>query len=174
MVLRVVKEEYDAPEDGEYIAELTAVEPMTSDKHPEFGTSLRFTFKVLEEPCVGTLVSGLVSAVWRPGNKLDKWLLGLSMETANIGDELDLEALKGRQARVYVEKDPKSSYVNVKLVKPLRATDTQRVVSAPKVIVTKPELSTPVTQVVKSTESTEAPQQASELPITPKKRNVPF
>jgi len=122
------KEDYERPEDGEYIAELTDVVEFASEQHPEWGTSLRFQFKILEDPYVNSVVSGLVSASWKPGNKLDKWLIGLGVDSSNIGDQLNEKELKGKQARIYVEKDPKSDYVNVKLVKPLRATDVNRVV----------------------------------------------
>lgn len=162
MVLKVTKEDYPVPEDGEYIAELFNIEPFSSEAHPEYGTSLKFTFKVLEEPNVGTLVSGLTSAVWRAGSKLDKWLTGLGLETSSIGDELDLQALKGRQARVYVEKDEKSGYTNIKHVKILKSDDSQRIVSKP---VAKVE--TPVAQPVV------APVQPKAT-FVPKKRDIPF
>jgi hypothetical protein len=126
-MMKLRKEDYERPEDGEYVAELTDVVEFASEQHPEWGTSLRFQFKILEEPFVNSVVSGLVSASWKPGNKLDKWLIGLGVDSTNIGDELKVEELKGRQARIYVEKDPKSEYVNVKLVKPLRATDSNRI-----------------------------------------------
>src|ERR1700688_4674102 len=103
MVLRLKKEDYAKPDNGEYIAELTKVETWESDKHPEYGTSIRFTFKILEEPFVNTLVSGLVSASWKPANKLDKWLQGLGLDQSEVGTEIDSENLVGRQARVFVE-----------------------------------------------------------------------
>lgn len=122
-MLKLVKEDYSAPEDGEYIAEVNNIDEFSSEKHPDYGTSIRFLFKILEEPFVGSLVSGLVTSVWRPGNKLDKWLQGMGVDGTAVGDELKLEDLKGKQIRVYVEKDIKSGYTNVKNVKPLRSTD---------------------------------------------------
>jgi hypothetical protein len=127
MVLRLKKEDYAKPDNGEYIAELTKVETWESDKHPEYGTSIRFTFKILEEPFVNTLVSGLVSASWKPGNKLDKWLQGLGLDQSEVGTEIDSENLVGRQARVFVEEDKKSGYTNVKEVNSLRPADKSRV-----------------------------------------------
>lgn len=128
MVLIVKKEDYNKPEDGEYIAELVKIDEFKSPKNPSFGTSFKFQFKILEAPYTNTVVSGLAPSTLKPGNKLDNWLSALGL-TSNIGETIDVESLVGRQVRIYIIVDEKSGYANVKMVKPLRSTDVARLPS---------------------------------------------
>jgi hypothetical protein len=163
-MLKLKKEDYPTPPDDIYNAEVTDVSEFTSEKHPEFGTSIRFTFRITDEPYAGALVSGLVSAVWRPGNKLDAWLTGLGIDSTSIGDELTLEQLKGRRVRVYVKKDPKSGYTNVKDVHKADA----KLASAPKVTPAAQNTPPPVVNTPPTT-----PQPQVQVNPSPK-RVIPF
>jgi len=115
------KEKYVVPEDGTYVAEVTNIEEWSSAQNPEYGVSLRFSFRVLEEPYVGSIITGLVSAQWREGNKLDKWLSALGLAGAQIDTELDPGMLKGRQCQITVQKDQKSGFTNVVLVMAMKS-----------------------------------------------------
>ena len=118
----IVKEEYVAPEEGVYNAEVSKVEMFVSEKHPEYGTSIKFVFRLLDEPYTSTNVNGLVNASWKPGNKLDKWLRALGLENADVGSEVNPSVFVGRKAQVTLEKNPKNDFINVKMVHPMRAT----------------------------------------------------
>ena len=121
------KEEYEKIEDGEYIAELTEVKENITKMPSPYGPSLRFSFKLLEQPYIGRIVGGLTTASWKAGNKLDEWLKALGVEgSAVVGTELPAEKVVGAKVRVYVESNPKSGFTNVKIVKSLRATDQNR------------------------------------------------
>lgn len=121
------KEEYEKIEDGEYIAELSEVKENVTKVPSQYGPSLRFSFKLLEQPYIGRLVSGLTTASWKAGNKLDDWLTALGIDGSTVvGTELPAERVLGAKVRVYIESNPKSGFTNVKIVKPLRATDQNR------------------------------------------------
>ena len=120
------KEEYPEIDTGEYVAQLIDVKDTQSKRNPQFGPSIRFAFRILEQPYVNAVVSGLATAKLLAGNKLDKWLTGLGYEV-EIGGNLDTDQLIGRTVRVYVERDEGSKYTNVKNVYALRETDKPRI-----------------------------------------------
>lgn len=120
--MKLKKEDYVRPDDGSYIAEVFKVEEFSSEKHPEWGPSIKFSFKILEEPFVGSIVTGLVNSQWRPDNKLDKWLRGLGINASEIGAEIEPSQLKGIKARILVETNQKD-YVTVKHVTALKPNE---------------------------------------------------
>jgi hypothetical protein len=94
-------------ESREYVAEVVKIEPFQSKQHPDWAPSIKFIFRVLEEPFVGGFASGLVTSIWTPGNKLDKWLTAFGVSGANIGDSLSSDQLKKAivRATVVISKD---------------------------------------------------------------------
>ena len=141
------KEEYPEIETGEYIVQLIEIKETTSKRNPQFGPSIRFAFRILEQPYVNAVVSGLASAKLLAGNKLDKWLTGLGYEI-EIGADLDTDALVGRIVRAYVERDEGSKYTNVKNIYALRDTDKSRIDAKAKLVDTAaaPAVATPATK----------------------------
>ena len=131
----IVKEEYteeeqkesrkNQPDNGEYVAQLHGVEDVLGGP---YGPSLKFVFKILEEPYENSTVSGLVNAKWKPKNKLDKWLVGLGLNASKIGTRIDPKSLIGNQVRVYVAEN-KKGYAEVKEINPLRKKQSE--VTAP-------------------------------------------
>ena len=154
-MLTITKEDRLVPEDGEYLAVLKNIDEVTSKAHPEYGPSLRFSFTLLEDPYMNYPVTGLVSPTWQPGNKLDKWLQGLGVDGANVGETLRLPDLVGIQARVFVETGA-NGFTNVKKIMRLHAT-TPRTVPAP----AKPVV------VAQPAPAVEAPAPVVEVPVTP-------
>jgi len=139
----VVKQErvYDTVPDGTYIAEIVGYTP-ASGKRIDNNTgeekewnALKFQFVLLEEDATinGKKISGQVYAAGKtedgnliinPGSALDKWLttMGVNMD---VGSELNLDSLKGKQCTVIVttteqiKKGKKLVYSNVTDIKPL-------------------------------------------------------
>lgn len=175
------KEEYEKIEDGEYIAELTEVKENVTKTPSPYGPSLRFSFKLLEQPYIGRFVGGLTTASWKAGNKLDDWLTALGVDGSTVvGTELPAERVVGAKVRVYVETNPKSNFTNVKIVKSLRATDHNRLAE-----ITAASAATPVTNAVpvqvaapaaQVLPQTQAPVVTSTPPATVTKapRTIPF
>jgi len=109
-----------------YVAEVVKIEPFQSETHPDWAPSIKFIFRVIEEPFFGGFASGLTAAEWNKGNKLDHWLIALGVETANIGDELSSEQLRGQIAKVKVELS-KEGFANVKGLEKMHPVDFQRI-----------------------------------------------
>lgn len=116
---------------GSYVAEVVKIEEFKSEAHPDWDTSLKFIFRVIETEFFGGFASGLVSQNWNPGNKFDNWLIALGVETSNIGDVLSSEQLKGQIAKVRIEispgKDGKPGFANVKGLEKMHTVDFQRI-----------------------------------------------
>ncbi len=120
------KEEYPEIESGEYVSQLVEVKETRSQRNPQFGPSIRFAFRILEQPYVNAVVSGLASAKLLEGNKLDKWLGGLGYEV-EIGKDIETDKVVGRIVRVFVEREEGSKYTNVKHIYALREKDKPRI-----------------------------------------------
>lgn len=121
-------EKTEAPritESREYVAEVVKVEPFQSKQHPDWAPSIKFIFRVLEEPFVGGFASGLVTSIWTPGNKLDRWLTALGVSGANIGDKLSSDQLKKAIVRATVAL--KDGFANVTDLQPMAERDFKRV-----------------------------------------------
>src|ERR1035437_8795274 len=86
-------------EDGEYNAVLSNIEPSKGS----FGPCLKFFFRITGGNFDGTEVSMIRPAKLVPGNKLDKTLQSLGIDTSQVEDELDVEVLKGKNVTVTVE-----------------------------------------------------------------------
>lgn len=120
------KEDYPEIETGEYVAQLIEVKSTQSKRNPQFGPSVRFAFRILEQPYLNAVVSGLTSAKLLAGNKLDKWLGGLGYNL-DVDGELDTDKLTGRIVRIFVERDEGSKYTNVRHIYGLRDQDKPRI-----------------------------------------------
>ena len=120
IVVKSVKPEYITVEPGEYLATLDDVKQTTG----KFGPLLRFQFRIAEgEPFENIPVSLICSAFLTPGNRLDKILQTLGTATTNVGEEINVEGLKGAVVKVYVENakgDGETTYNNVTKLRKLR------------------------------------------------------
>jgi hypothetical protein len=86
-------------EDGEYNAVLTNIEPAKG----AFGPCLKFFFNITGGNYDGTEVSMIRPAKLVPGNKLDKTLQSLGVDTAAVEDDLDVDTLINKAVTVTVE-----------------------------------------------------------------------
>src|ERR1035437_8840139 len=86
-------------EDGEYNAVLSNIEPSKGS----FGPCLKFFFRITGGNFDGTEVSMIRPAKLVPGNKLDKTLQSLGIDTSTVEDELDVDVLKNKNVQVTVE-----------------------------------------------------------------------
>lgn len=86
-------------EDGEYNAVLTNIEPAKGS----FGPCLKFFFRITGGNFDGTEVSMIRPAKLVPGNKLDKTLQSLGIDTSTVEDELDVDVLMNKNVQVTVE-----------------------------------------------------------------------
>jgi len=117
--VKMTKPEYVTMEPGEYGAVLDEIKEQVG----KYGPMLRFVFRIADgEPYEGLPVSLVCSAYLTPGNRLDKILQGMGSSSLEVGDELDLETMKGKPTRVYVEnfRDGETTYNNVTKVRRLR------------------------------------------------------
>ena len=114
-----------------FVAEVVKIEPFKSEAHPDWAPSIKFIFRLIEDEFYGGFASGLTAADWNKGNKLDTWLIALGVETANIGDELSSEQLRGQIAKVKIElspgKDGQPGFANVKGLEKMHPVDFQRI-----------------------------------------------
>jgi len=114
-----------------YVAEVVKIESFQSESHPDWAPSIKFIFRVIEEPFFGGFASGLTVAEWNKGNKLDNWLIALGVETADIGAELSSEQLRGQIAKIKVElsagRDGQPGFANVKGLEKMHPVDFQRI-----------------------------------------------
>ena len=85
-------------EDGDYKVALTTVEQATG----QYGPCLKFFFKITEGEFEDMEVSMLRPSTLVPGNKLDKTLQNMGVDTTGIDDELDVDTLKGKSFLVKV------------------------------------------------------------------------
>lgn len=86
-------------EDGEYNAILSDIQPSKG----AFGPCLKFFFRIVGGNFDGTEVSMIRPAKLVPGNKLDKTLQSLGVDTSAVEDELDVDVLKNKNVQVTVE-----------------------------------------------------------------------
>ncbi len=86
-------------EDGEYNAILSDIQPSKG----AFGPCLKFFFRITGGNFDGTEVSMIRPAKLVPGNKLDKTLQSLGVDTSAVEDELDVDVLKNKNVQVTVE-----------------------------------------------------------------------
>ena len=86
-------------EAADYDAQLTEVEPAKG----AYGPCLKFFFRIVGGEFDNTDVSMIRPARLVPGNKLDKTLQGMGIDTSAITDELDVDSLKGKTFKVTVE-----------------------------------------------------------------------
>lgn len=110
-------------EDGEYPAVLTKIEPSKG----AFGPCLKFFFRINAGEFDGTEVSMIRPAKLVPGNKLDKTLQSLGVDTSTVEDELDVDVLVNKNVNVTVEQKTSTQgkvFANVTEVRVARATAT--------------------------------------------------
>ena len=86
-------------EDGMYDAVLSDIQPAKGS----FGPCLKFFFRITGGNFDGTEVSMIRPAKLVPGNKLDKTLQSLGIDTATVEEELDVDVLKNKNVQVTVE-----------------------------------------------------------------------
>lgn len=102
VIVRMEASSFRPVDEGEYVVELAAVE----SRDGKFGPALDFRFRIVDGEFANTEVTGLVSASLQPGNKLDKYLRALGINTLEVGQELDVESLVGSRAHAYVTPTP--------------------------------------------------------------------
>jgi hypothetical protein len=85
-------------QEGEYNAVLSDVEQAAG----QFGPCLKFFFRVVDGEYADTEVSMIRPAKLVPGNKLDKTLQSMGIDTLSIEDEIDVDTLKGKLVKVTV------------------------------------------------------------------------
>jgi len=169
IVLKSVKPEYVVVEPGEYTALLDDVKQTTG----KFGPLLRFQFRIAEgEPYENIPVSLVCSAFLTPGNRLDKILQTLGTASTNVGEEINVESLKGAVVKVYVENakgEGETTYNNVTKLRKLREGEakghTVQAVTSPAATTGQAPATAPVT-----TASATTPPVSEQL----KKEDVPF
>lgn len=109
-------------EDGKYRA---LIEDMVSEAGT-FGDTIRWKFRLLDEPYVDVQLSAMSSPTLTPNSKIWPWYVALGFEI-ELGMEFDLFAPIGMECWVMVErkpskKDPALIYSNVtKIVPPPKA-----------------------------------------------------
>src|ERR1700680_4830513 len=86
-------------EDGMYDAVLSDIQPAKGS----FGPCLKFFFRINGGNFDGTEVSMIRPAKLVPGNKLDKTLQSLGVDTTAVEDELDVDLLLNKNVHVTVE-----------------------------------------------------------------------
>lgn len=119
-------------DDGEYTAVLSKIEPSKG----AFGPCLKFFFRITGGDHDGTEVSMIRPAKLVPGNKLDKTLQSLGVDTAKVEDELDVDVLINKSVQVTVESKTSERgkvFANVTEVRATRgaAPAKQKVAAAP-------------------------------------------
>jgi hypothetical protein len=92
-----IKREKDVAE-GDYLARLSEVTPQTS----QYGECIRFQFEVLDGEFATQEVSMLHNAKLQMGNKLDRALVEMGIDTSTVTDELDVDVLKGKLFKIKV------------------------------------------------------------------------
>jgi len=133
-------------EGGDYDAELFDVEPTQG----QFGACIKFHFRITTGEHIDSEVSMIRPAKLIPGNKLDKTLQSMGIDTSTIDDELDVDTLKNKSYRVTVENKTSAQgkvFANVVDVKV--GTATKRTSVATNATVTKPK-ATPLAAVAPS------------------------
>jgi len=137
-------------QEGEYNAVLSDVEQAAG----QYGPCLKFFFRVVDGEYADTEVSMIRPAKLIPGNRLDKTLQSMGIDTLTIEDELDVDTLKGRLVKVTVVNKTTERgkvFANVEEVKGV--SDSRR---------------TPVAAVQKAT------AKAPPTPVSPDIEDVPF
>lgn len=86
-------------EDGEYNAVLSDIQPSKG----AYGPCLKIFFNIEGGNFDGNEVSMIRPAKLVPGNKLDKTLQSLGIDTSTVEDDLDVDVLKGKNVIVTVE-----------------------------------------------------------------------
>jgi len=86
-------------EANDYAATLVRVDPSKG----QFGPCLKFFFIIADGEFEGAEVSMIRPARLVAGNKLDRTLQSMGIDTSNIDDELDVDTLKGKTFKVKVE-----------------------------------------------------------------------
>lgn len=112
-------------ETREYVAEVVKIETFQSKSHPDWAPSIKFIFRVLEEPFVGGFASGLVTSVWTSGNKLDRWLTALGVSGSKIGDQFSSDQLKKAVVRATIK--IKDGFANVTELGAMSERDFKRI-----------------------------------------------
>ncbi len=106
---------------GRYVAELRAIEPITTAR----GRTLKFRFEVMESGTHnGTTVTGLTPAYPKIGNKLCEWVKVLQGAPIKPGEAIDWESLVGSRVIILVDHskpihENESVFANVMGVYPL-------------------------------------------------------
>lgn len=117
-------------DDGEYNAILTDIQPAKG----AFGPCLKFFFHIVGGDHDGTEVSMIRPAKLIPGNKLDKTLQGLGVDTSAVEDELDVDTLKDKHVQVTVEQKTSERgkvFANVVEVRVSKASAPKAAVKTP-------------------------------------------
>jgi len=166
IVLKSQRPEYVTVEPGEYTTFLDAV----TQSAGKYGPMLRFQFRIAEgEPHEGIPVSLVCTAFLTPGNRLDKILQALGSSALDIGEEVDVEKLRGLYVKAYVEnsKDGEVTYNNVSKVRKLRDNEMPK---------NPPKLSEKKEETHAQTATTTAPAATATVPAATNltKEDVPF
>ena len=119
-------------EDGEYNAVLSDIQPAKGS----FGPCLKFFFRITGGNFDGTEVSMIRPAKLVPGNKLDKTLQSLGIDTSTVEDELDVDVLKNKNVQVTVEQKTSERGKVFANVTEVRINKAAKTAAAPKAVST--------------------------------------
>jgi len=138
---------------GEHVSKISDVK----EAQGLYGPMLKFLFTITEGKFIGQEVSMLRPAKLIPGNKLDRTLQDLGVDTTTIVDDLDVDILKGKDVMIKVETRTSSqgrsfsNAISVRLITPAE----KRGITPGTGIIGKPEGKQP--QAVTSTPIDEVP-----------------
>jgi len=92
--------EYVVVENGYYEARFIKAE----QKQGKFGPIFSLSFEILNnEDYSGVNVTGVVTAVYSPGNKLCQWITALGAPVLEPDEEFDIETLYNKKVKVAIE-----------------------------------------------------------------------
>lgn len=156
-----IKKEKDI-EEGDYLARLSDAQPHTG----AFGPCIKFQFEVVEGEFAGQEVSMIRPARLAMGNKLDRTLQEMGLDTSQITDEVDVDVLKGKVFKVRIENKTSTKgkvFANVITARPVSGNFTA----------SSPAQST---QVVTPVRTQVLPPVSRQVPVTtqPPIEDVPF
>lgn len=117
-----IKKEKDI-EEGDYLARLSEAQAHTG----AFGPCIKFQFEVVEGDFAGQEVSMIRPARLAAGNKLDRTLQEMGLDTSQITDEVDVDVLKGKVFKVHIENKTSSKgkvFANVITARPVSGYST--------------------------------------------------
>jgi hypothetical protein len=117
-------------EEGDYIVRLSDIQSTDG----AFGPCLKFFFEVADGESAGHVTSMILPAKLISGNKLDKTLQLMGLDTSTIDDEIDADVLKDKLFKVRVENKTSAKgkvFANIAAIRVAQGTKVTPPVSLP-------------------------------------------